>query len=220
MTHHQSVPGLDPHAARTVCDLLQDRLNAMIDLQLTLKHVHWNVVGPGFAAVHEMLDQHVEAVRAMSDVLAERIATLGGEPVGTPGFVAKDRRWDDYELGRATVSEHLTQIDRVYDGIIVDHRAAIERTGSLDPVTQDRLIEHTGRLEMFQWFVRAHLESGSPAGPTDAGGRGSRPGEMAAGRGPTPHEALAAERSEAPDVAGPYREMTRRGASTKGEGRV
>jgi starvation-inducible DNA-binding protein len=39
-------------AAADVIALLQDRLNALNDLALTLKHVHGNVVGPNFFAVH------------------------------------------------------------------------------------------------------------------------------------------------------------------------
>src|SRR3712207_8342276 len=40
---------------------------------LTLKHIHWNVVGPHFIAVHEMIDPQVDAVRLMVDAIAERI---------------------------------------------------------------------------------------------------------------------------------------------------
>ncbi len=38
-----------------------------------------------FIAVHVMLDPPVDAVRAMTDAVAERIATIGGQPKGTPG---------------------------------------------------------------------------------------------------------------------------------------
>jgi DNA-binding ferritin-like protein len=31
-----------------VAGILQDRLNALNDLALTLKHIHWNVVGSAF----------------------------------------------------------------------------------------------------------------------------------------------------------------------------
>ena len=34
--------------------LLQKRLSAYNDLHLTLKHLHWNVVGPNFIGVHEI----------------------------------------------------------------------------------------------------------------------------------------------------------------------
>ena len=79
-----TVPGMKSDTAEQTAALLQDRLNSLNDLALTLKHVHWNVVGPNFIAVHTMLDPQVEAVRAMVDETAERIATLGGSPVGTP----------------------------------------------------------------------------------------------------------------------------------------
>ena len=140
--------------------ILQDRLNALNDLALTLKHIHWNVVGPNFIAVHTMLDPQVEAVRAMADQTAERIAALGGSPVGTPGALVKQRDWDDYSIGRADAIAHLGALDLVYGGIIEAHRGAIEETEELDPVTQDMLIGQAGQLEQFQWFVRAHLESG------------------------------------------------------------
>ena len=80
-----TVPGLKHEDAAEVVRLLQDRLHALNDLALTLKHVHWNVVGPHFIAVHEMIDPQVEAVRAMVDATAERIATLGGVAAGHPG---------------------------------------------------------------------------------------------------------------------------------------
>ncbi|HXL87405.1 MAG TPA: ferritin-like domain-containing protein [Streptosporangiaceae bacterium] len=69
--------------ADRVIRLLQDRLNSLNDLALTLKHVHWNVTGPNFIALHTMLDPQVEAVRAMVDETAERITVLGGSPSGT-----------------------------------------------------------------------------------------------------------------------------------------
>ncbi|MEU2606096.1 Dps family protein [Streptomyces albus] len=145
---------------RDVIQLLRMRLHALNDLALTLKHVHWNVVGPHFIAVHEMLDPQVEAVREMIDNTAERISTLGGSPCGTPGALVAERTWDDYALGRAEAIEHLGALDVVYTGVIEDHRKAVQATETSDPVTQDLLIEHLRQLELFQWFVRAHIESG------------------------------------------------------------
>ena len=75
-----TTPGLDRAQAERTVTLLQSRLHAMNDLHLTLKHVHWNVVGPHFIAVHEMIDPQVDTVRGFADDLAERIATLGGSP--------------------------------------------------------------------------------------------------------------------------------------------
>lgn len=95
-----SNPTLPDDTSQKVVALLHDRLVATLDLQLTLKHIHWNVVGMNFIAVHEMLDPQVDAVRAMSDEIAERIATLGGVPKGTPQAIVDGRSWKDYELER------------------------------------------------------------------------------------------------------------------------
>jgi starvation-inducible DNA-binding protein len=153
-----TVPGMDDDQASRTIAQLEDRLAATLDLQLTLKHVHWNVVGVSFIAVHEMLDPQVDAAREMSDTLAERIATLGGEPKGTPGAIVAARRWDDYALNREPTVRHLAALDDVYTGVVGDHRRAIAELGEIDPVSEDILIGQTAQLELFQWFIRAHLK--------------------------------------------------------------
>lgn len=159
MTARYTVSGMSQENGTKAGELLQTRLSALIDLQLTLKHVHWNVVGPTFIGVHEMLDPQHAAVQLMVDEVAERIASLGQEPIGTPGFTAKNRTWDDYSLGRAGTMEHLGALDLVYDGIIKDHRDVIKKMEDIDIVSQDVLIQQCGDLEKFHWFVRAHLEN-------------------------------------------------------------
>jgi starvation-inducible DNA-binding protein len=139
---------------------------SLIDLALTLKHVHWNVVGPNFIGVHEMLDPQVESVREMVDTIAERIATLGGVPVGTPQSVADRRSWQDYSVERATVIEHLAALDVVYDGVNAAHREALATLSDADPVSEDMLTGQLAELEQFQWFIRAHLESSDGKLPT------------------------------------------------------
>lgn len=153
------VPEISNDEARRTIELLQDRLVALLDLHLTLKHVHWNVTGPNFIAVHEMLDPQVVAARAMSDAVAERIATCGGSPKGTPGAVVQGRDWNDYDLGRASTTDHLTKLDDVYRGVCDDHRAAVDELGDLDPVSEDLLTSQLGELELFAWFIRSHLGS-------------------------------------------------------------
>ena len=154
-----TVPGMSNKEGAEVAELLQKALSRYNDLHLTLKHVHWNVVGPNFIGVHEMIDPQVELVRGYADEVAERIATLGKSPLGTPGAIINDRTWDDYSVERDTVQAHLAALDLVYTGVIEDTRKSIDRVGDLDPITEDMLIAHSTELEKFQWFVRAHLEN-------------------------------------------------------------
>jgi len=158
---HYTTPGMDEATAQQVVDILQDRLYACNDLHLTLKHVHWNVVGPSFIGVHEMLDPQVDAARGFADELAERIATLGGSPIGTPGALVAERSWEEYSIGRDSTQAHLGALDLVYTGVITSYRENIATLDDLDLVTQDMLIGHTEQLEQSHWFVRAHLEDRS-----------------------------------------------------------
>ena len=168
--------GLGREQGEKLVEILQGRLIALLDLGLTIKHVHWNVVGPHFIGVHQMLDPQAVRVGEIVDELAERITTLGGSPNGLAGAIVAQRSWDDYALGRDLVDAHLAALDLVYAGVITSHREAIDETEQIDPVTQDMLIGQTAALELFHWFVRAHIE--------DSGGKlataGMRTGRSAA----------------------------------------
>lgn len=175
-----TVPGMEIADAQTVIGILQDRLNALTDLHLTLKHIHWNVVGPNFISVHTMLDPQVDSVRVMADTAAERIATLGGSPEGTPGRLVAARSWSDYTLMRDDALAHLGALDVVYAGVNGGFRKAIDDTEDLDPVTQDLLIGMSEQLEQYHWFIRAHLENSS--GQLSTGGASTE--RVAAARAP------------------------------------
>lgn len=193
-----TVPGLDTTTGHAVADALQMRVHALNDLQLTLKHAHWNVVGPHFIGVHEMLDPQYAGVQAMIDDLAERVATLGAVPSGLPGRIVDQRTWTDYDLDRADSIAHLGALDVVYQGVITDHRREIDELDDLDPVSQDLLIGQAAILEKYHWMVRSHLADWA-GGMSNAGadselgaaqavtnksrsGTGSRSGRSADGR--------------------------------------
>ncbi|WP_150461658.1 Dps family protein [Nesterenkonia ebinurensis] len=157
-TADYTVPGLGKDSGEEIAGLLQDRLHALNDLHLVLKHVHWNVVGPNFIAVHEMLDPQTEQVREFADEIAERIATLGTAPSGLSGELVSERSWKDYPLYKASVGDHLTELDKVYTGLLEDHRQVLSKVGNIDPITEDILIGQVKELELFHWFIRSHLE--------------------------------------------------------------
>lgn len=149
--------GMDFEDSHRITDILQVRLHALNDLHLTLKHAHWNVVGPEFISVHEMLDPQLGEVRAWADLVAERIATMGASPKGTPGAIVTGRTWEDYPVNRGSTLAHISALSDVYTGVIEDFRNAIAETGKADPMTEDILVEVTRGLELFQWFLRSFI---------------------------------------------------------------
>lgn len=165
-TPARTVAGIPARHAADLIEILDQRLVGLLDLTMTVKHIHWNVVGPNFISVHEMLDDFADKLRPMSDALAERIRTLGGVPDGNPGHIVDVRDWDDYDIGKASADEHLHALDGVYESVVLDHRRAIAQAANLDPITEDLLIGQAAELELMQWFVRSFLPDGGDDKPT------------------------------------------------------
>lgn len=156
-----TVPGLAVNTGHLIADALQMRLQGLNELALILKHAHWNVVGPQFIAVHEMLDEQTDEIREFVDEIAERIAALGVTPNGLSGNLVATRQTPEYPLGRATAQDHLKMIDYYYSHNIESHRVVLEHNGHLDPISEDLLVAQTRALEKLQWFIRAHLDNGN-----------------------------------------------------------
>src|SRR5580698_5564322 len=108
-----TVPGMKTDTAERVTALLQDRLNSLNDLALTLKHVHWNVTGPNFIAVHTMLDPQVKAARAMADETAH----LGALDVVYSGII---------EAHRAAI-DTTEELDLVTQDMLIGQSSQLEQ---------------------------------------------------------------------------------------------
>ena len=123
--------------ASEVRDLLQRRLVSLLDMSLVLKHAHWNVVGPGFIAVHELFDEQVARIHDMADEAAERIATLGGVPDGRARTVVDMRTWATTNLGvqpSKTTSPHWI-VPMTASSRITARRSSRSMTWTWSPLT-------------------------------------------------------------------------------------
>jgi len=82
-------------------ELLNRHLAAAIDLHAQVKQAHWNVRGPAFIAIHELLDKVAEAVEDYSDTIAERAGALGATAEGTIHVAVQRSFLEQYKLGVA-----------------------------------------------------------------------------------------------------------------------
>lgn len=150
--------GLDEETSEKIITILQNRLSNEQEAALVLKHAHWNLVGPNFIAVHEMLDPEVDSVLNQADETAERISQLGGSPMGRADDVVANRSWDKFELtGRKSVEEYLKALIAYYEQFIAADREAIKQLDELDVISSNIVQDHVQDLEKFLWFMRAHL---------------------------------------------------------------
>src|SRR4051812_35520127 len=81
--------GLKSNTKSEMIALLNARLADAIDLSLVVKQAHWNLKGPTFIAVHEMLDPFRVDLDGHVDTMAERVAQLDGIALGTVQAVDK-----------------------------------------------------------------------------------------------------------------------------------
>jgi starvation-inducible DNA-binding protein len=150
---------LSADAQKPVVEELQSALTELIDLSLAGKQAHWNVIGPHFRSVHLQLDELVTAARAHADLIAERIAALGGNPNGNPETVVAERSNGAMPTGYLTDANAVqTAVDRL--GRSIERvRHAMHVAEENDPPSQDLLNSVLLDLEKQSWMFQAMLPS-------------------------------------------------------------
>ncbi|MGO1055597.1 Dps family protein [Crossiella sp. CA198] len=137
--------------------VLQAALVDLIDLSLVAKQAHWNVVGRQFRDVHLQLDELVTAARGYSDQVAERAAAIGVSPDGRVTTVAETTGVPSFPADWKQDTEVIGAIVTMLGTLVQRMRVRIDATDKTDLVTQDLIIEITGKLEEAHWMWQAQL---------------------------------------------------------------
>ena len=149
---HETQNGTKSNAKKVSIDVLNARLSDGIDLALDVKQAHWNLKGPQFIGIHEMLDGFRTELDDYNDKVAERITQLGGTARGTATAVASASKLAPYPLDAYAVADHLAAlIDRygVYANAVrenIDETDEAGDAGTADPpqATSRRLDRSVG----------------------------------------------------------------------------
>jgi len=136
---------------------LQETLVELIDLSLDAKQAHWNVTGPGFKPVHELLDELTAEYRDWYDTVAERMTAIGAPPDGRSATVAGTTRLATLPAGPLVDQAALAAMDERVTLVASDIQGRLESLGDRDLATQDVFIEVLRGLEKQRWMLRAHL---------------------------------------------------------------
>ncbi len=142
----------------TLIVLVNQLLASAIDCKLSAKQAHWNVRGENFIALHELFDKASREIDEYADLLAERVAQLGGGAQGTLSAVAGQTSLSPYPAGIQSGRDHAKALSDAIGALANSNRQAIETvTGAGDMVTADILTEITRGLDKLHWFVSAHV---------------------------------------------------------------
>ena len=159
MQSYRTQNDLSSNAKSVSMTVLNDRLADVIDLALLTKQAHWNIKGPQFIALHEMIDGFRTELDDHVDTMAERVVQLGGTALGTTQAVAGRTTLPPYPTDIHAANDHLVALIERYAKIASAVRAAIDETANGgDADTADLLTAFSRALDKDLWFLEAHLQ--------------------------------------------------------------
>jgi starvation-inducible DNA-binding protein len=159
MHSYKSHNDLNSNAKTVSIGILNARLADAIDLALLTKQAHWNIKGPNFIALHEMIDGFRTELDEHVDTMAERVVQLGGTALGTTQAVAKATALAPYPTDIYSSTDHLVALVERYGKLASAVRGAIDETdGAGDVDTADLLTAFSRALDKALWFLEAHLQ--------------------------------------------------------------
>jgi starvation-inducible DNA-binding protein len=156
---YKSPSHLSESARSAVSSSLNELLSNGLDLHSQIKVAHWNIKGPGFAALHPLFETFAIGLAAHNDSVAERAVTLGGKAYGTARHVATHSKIAEYPQETTRDLEHVKLLAERIEQYLVQSRAArgvAEQQADTDTV--DLITGVISEFEKHAWFLRASLE--------------------------------------------------------------
>ena len=161
-THHEKTfkSSVDVPEKALQIEILNARLADATDLKTQTKHAHWNVKGPTFYQLHELFDEIAPHFDDYADLIAERIAQIGGVANGTLREAAATSSIPEYDLSAVNGTEHVKALVKNIGKFASLVREAIDQTDELgDKDTADIFTEISRQVDKDLWFLEAHLQA-------------------------------------------------------------
>jgi starvation-inducible DNA-binding protein len=156
-TYPSSV-GVPDNNRQALIALLSIRLADSTDLRTQVKWAHWNVKGLHFIQLHELFDSISSHLDEQTDLIAERIAALGGVANGTAREVAAKSGLKEADLSASDGPSMLKFLVHNVAHHANAVREAIKESDDLDDATTADLFTQLSReLDKDLWFLEAHL---------------------------------------------------------------
>lgn len=152
--------GLTDEQRQSVINVLNQDLADAYLLVVKTKKYHWDVVGPQFRDLHQLWQEHYEALTENIDSIAERIRMLGGFPVGTMEGFLKITSLKEQVGNLPNASQMVENLVDDHEQIIRNLREHIDQCSDKfhDEGTADFLTGLMEENEEMAWMLRSFIE--------------------------------------------------------------
>ena len=157
--------GLTDRQRTGVIDLLNHDVADAYLLLVKTKKYHWDVVGPQFMTLHKLWEEQYAALSDSIDLVAERIRSLGGYPVGTMAGCLQLASLKEHPGDVPMATEMVAQLMMDHEQIVRNLREHIDACSDTykDQGTADFLTGLMEEHEKMAWMLRSFIEGESIA---------------------------------------------------------
>jgi len=139
--------------------LLNQTLACTVDLRSHLKQAAWNVKGREFSQLHALFSIIVAELDAYTDLLAERIAVLGGVACGTVRVAAMQSTLPEYPSDLTVGTAHVLAVVERLAPYATALRASITHAADVDDASTTSVYTDIARgVEKRLWGLEAYLQ--------------------------------------------------------------
>jgi starvation-inducible DNA-binding protein len=152
--------GLSEEQRSGVIELLNSDLADAYLLLIKTKKYHWDVVGPQFRTLHELLEEHYVALTENIDAIAERVRALGGYPLGTAESFISSASIKEHPGDLPNANGMVERLANDHEQIIRNLRQHVDQCSEEfhDEGTADFLTGLMEQHEEMNWMLRSFIE--------------------------------------------------------------
>jgi starvation-inducible DNA-binding protein len=155
--------GLSNEQREGVSKLLNENLANTYLLQIKTKKYHWDVTGPQFRSVHQLLEEQYQALSLNIDAIAERTRSLGFFPLGTAREFVEVASLQEHPGDIPVATEMISRLQNDHEHVIRTLRQHIDQCSEEfhDEGTADFLTGLMEAHEEMAWMLRSFIDGES-----------------------------------------------------------
>jgi starvation-inducible DNA-binding protein len=137
---------------------LNQTLACTVDLRSQIKQACWNVKGKDFAQLHALFATMASEFEGYSDLVAERIAVLGGVVMGTARTAALQSKLPEYPSTLVNGNAHVLALAERFAYYATVMRGAITQAADVEDAGSAAVYtDISRRVDKQLWILEAHL---------------------------------------------------------------